>query len=93
MLQRRISIALGVSVAALVVQVGTWFTLNYFRVQYYNDAMEGASAQTSPYWRIIRAQDILVWPLGITAVCVIALVVFIVAHYLKQAISSREAGN
>jgi hypothetical protein len=91
MLQRRISIALGASVAALVVQVGTWFTLNYFRVQYYNDAMEEASAQTSPYWKIIRAQDILLWPLGITAACVMALVVLIVAHYVKQAIFTRES--
>ena len=91
MLQRRVSIALCASVAAFVVLVGTWFTLNYFRVQYYNDAVEGASAQASPYWKIIRAQDILLWPLGITAACVFALAVFIVAHYVKQAIFTREA--
>jgi len=35
MLTRRISIALSTSVAALVVLVGTWFTLNYFRIRYY----------------------------------------------------------
>jgi len=91
MVQRRISIALATCVATLAVLVGTWFILNYFRVQYYNDAMEGASAQSSPYWKIIRAQDILLWPLGISAVCVVALVVFIVAHYVKRAIFSREA--
>jgi hypothetical protein len=33
----------------------------------------------------------LLWPLGITAVCVAALVAFFVAHYVKQAFFNREA--
>lgn len=90
MLQRKISIALGASVAVLLILVGTWFTLNYFRVQYYNDSIEGPSPQTSPYWTIIRAQDVLQWPIIIAALCVAALVLFIVAHYVRQAISARE---
>ena len=90
MLQRKISIALGASVAAFVILVGTWFTLNYFRVQYYNDSIEGPSPQTSPYWTIIRVQDILLWPMAVTALCVVVLVLFIVAHYVRQAIFSRE---
>lgn len=86
MLQRKISIALGASVAALVTLVGAWFTLNYYRVQYYNDSIEGPSPQTSPYWTIIRAQDILQWPIIVAALCVAALVLFIVAHYVRQSI-------
>jgi len=90
MLQRRISIAFGVSVVTLLVLTGTWFTLNYFRVQYYNDAMEGPSPQTSPYWTIIRAQDILQWPIAFAALCVVALLLFIAAHYVGRVILNRE---
>jgi len=90
MFQRRVSIALGASVATLVILVGAWFSLNYFRVQYYNDSIEGPSPQTSPYWTIIRAQDVLHWPIVVTASCAAALVLFIVAHYVRQAIFNRE---
>jgi hypothetical protein len=90
MLQRRISIAFGASVVALIGLTGTWFTLNYFRVQYYNDAMEGPSPQTSPYWTIIRAQDILQWPIVFAALCAAALLFFIAAHYVGQVIFNRE---
>ena len=89
MLQRRISIAFGVSVVTLLVLTGTWFTLNYFRVQYYNDAMDGPSPRASPYWTIIRAQDILQWPIVFAALCVVALLLFIAAHYIGQGIFSR----
>jgi hypothetical protein len=85
MLQRKISIAFVASVVSLVVLAATWFTLNYFRVQYYNDSIEGPSPQTSPYWTIIRAQDILHWPIVFAALCVVALLLVIVAHYLAQA--------
>ena len=90
MLQRKISIAFGASVVALVVLTATWFTLNYFRVQYYNDSIEGPSPQTSPYWTIIRAQDILHWPIVFAALCVVALLLVIVAHYVGQVIFHRE---
>jgi hypothetical protein len=89
MLQRKISIAFSASVAALVVLTATWFTLNYFRVQYYN-SIEGSSPQTSPYWTIIRAQDILHWPIVFAALCVVALLLLIIAHYLGQVIFNRE---
>jgi hypothetical protein len=92
MLQRRISTAFGVSVVALIILTGTWFTLNYFRVQYYNDAMEGPSPQTSPYWTIIRAQGILQWPIIFAALCVAAMLLFIVAHYIGQVIVNRDDG-
>ena len=39
--------------------VGACFTLNYFRVQYYNDSIEGPSPETSLYWTIIHTQDLL----------------------------------
>lgn len=90
MLQRRISIALGASAAALTIFTGTWFTLNYFRVQYYNDSIEGPSPQNSPYWTIIRAQDILQWPIAFAALCVVGLVLFVVAHYIREAIFNND---
>jgi hypothetical protein len=85
-LQRKISIAFGASVVALVVLTATWFTPNYFRVQYYNASIEGPSPQTSPYWTIIRAQDILHWPIVFATLCVAALLSVIVAHYTRQVI-------
>jgi hypothetical protein len=90
MLQRKISIAFGASVVALVVLTATWFTLNYFRVQYYNDSIEGPSPQISPYWTIIRVQDILHWPIVFAALCVVVLLFVIVAHYVRQVIFSRD---
>jgi hypothetical protein len=90
MLQRKISIAFGASLVALVVLTATWFTLNYFRVQYYNDSIEGPSPQTSPYWAIIRTQDILHWPIVLSAFCVVALLLVIAARYIGQAIFNRE---
>jgi hypothetical protein len=35
-------------------------------------------------------QDTLHWPIVVTALCVLALVLFIVAHYGRQAIFTRE---
>ena len=67
----------------------TWLTLNYFRVQYYNDSVEGPSPQTSPYWTIIRAQNILHWPIVFAALCVAALLLVIATHYVGQVIVSR----
>jgi hypothetical protein len=90
MLRRKISIAFCASVVALLVLTATWFTLNYFRVQYYNDSIEGPSPQTSPYWTIIRAQDILHWPIVFAALCVVALLAVIVAQYVGHAIFARE---
>ena len=45
---------------AWLAAVGAWLVLNHFRVEFYNDAMEGAR-EASPYWPIVRTQDILVW--------------------------------
>jgi hypothetical protein len=90
MLQRKLSIAFTASVVALIILTGSWFTLNYFRVQYYNDAMEGPSAQASPYWKVIRAQDALHWPIVFAALCVVLLLLFIAAHYVGQVIFHRE---
>ena len=90
MLQRKISIAFGASVVALVALTATWFTLNHFRVQYYNDSIEGPSPHTSPYWTIIRAQDILHWPIVFAVLCVVALLFVIVAHQARQVIFNRE---
>jgi len=83
MLRRRISIALGASVATFVILVGGWFTLNYFRVKYYNRSIEGPSPQTSPYRTIISTQEILHWPIVVAALCVLVLVLSIVTHIIQ----------
>jgi hypothetical protein len=90
MLRRNLSIAFGASVVALVVLTATWFTLNYFRVQYYNDSIEGPSPQTSPYWTIIRTQDILHWPIAFAALCVVVLLLAIAARYVGQVIFNHK---
>jgi len=91
MLQRRISIALGASVVAFVFLVGAWFTLNYFRVKYYNDAMDGPSPQGSPYSTIIRVHELLHWPIAVACLCVVALLLMVAAHYVVQAIRQTRA--
>jgi len=89
-LKRKLHIALVTSAVAFVVFAGTWLALNHFRVQYYNSSIEGPSPQTSPYWTIIRAQDILQWPIVFAALCVMAMLLVIVAHYVGQVIFNRE---
>jgi hypothetical protein len=89
-LQRKLSIALGASVVTFAIFAGTWLTLNHFRFQYYNDSIEGPSPQTSPYWTIIRAQDILHWPIVVTALCAAVLLLFKIAQSVGRAIFHRE---
>lgn len=90
MLRRKLSIALGASAVVLATFIGAWFTLNHFRVQYYNDSIEGPSPQTSPYWTIIHVQDILHWPIVVAASCVAALLLLKIAHRIGGAILHRE---
>jgi hypothetical protein len=59
--------ALLITTSGLLVLVAIWFALNHFRVEYYNSAMEGPAAETSPYWTIIRIQNILAWPIFLFA--------------------------
>ena len=67
--------ALWITSTAAFVTVVAWFVLNHFRVQLYNSAMEGPSAETSPYWTIIRIQDVLQWPMLVFTVCTAVLIV------------------
>jgi hypothetical protein len=61
------TIALSIPISAFLVLVVAWIALNHFRAEFYNSAMEGPSADSSPYWAIIRIQDILKWPIFILA--------------------------
>ena len=46
-----------------IVLVSVWFVLNYFRREYYLSEVEGPTAGTGPYFTIIHAQSLLVWPI------------------------------
>jgi hypothetical protein len=76
MKRRKTITALWVTIIGFVALVVTWFALNHFRVQFYNSAMEGPSAETSPYWTIIRIQAILEW-LMLVLTLVAALLILI----------------
>jgi hypothetical protein len=60
---RRNRIALLLVSGTWLLLVAAWFVLNHYRVQFYNSAMDGPSPETSPYWAIVRAQDILQRPI------------------------------
>jgi hypothetical protein len=71
----------------LIMSAGTWFVLNHFRVQYYDSAAEGPSADTSPYWTIVAIQDFLTWPIRAAAICVGALIVWKVVLFAASSVS------
>ena len=87
---RRISVALWSSIAVFGLLVASWFVLNHYRVLYYNDSIEGPSPQTSPYWTIIRAQDLLLWPILIAALCAAAFVLSKVAQWIGRTITKQR---
>ncbi len=68
--------ALGLTAIAFIVFVVAWFVLNHFRVVYYDSAMEAATSETSPYWKIIRIQGLLEWPIW-TLACLVGLLAVI----------------
>jgi hypothetical protein len=90
---RKRLVALLILSSAFVLFSGTWFILNHYRVEYYNSSIEGPSPQTSPYWTIIRVQDILKWPIFVTAVCVAVVLLFELAHLLALTISGRLSNS
>jgi hypothetical protein len=67
--------ALWITSAAALASVTAWFVLNHFRVRFYNSAMEGPSPETSPYWAIVRVQDVLRWPILFFAIFTAVLIV------------------
>jgi hypothetical protein len=87
---RRTSIALYASVSLLGILVVSWFVLNHYRVLYYNDAIEGPSPQTSPYWTIIHVQDLLLWPIFVTWLCVTGLILIMIARWMERLVASRR---
>jgi hypothetical protein len=66
---RKQLVGLWIASAAALALVVAWFVLNHLRAQFYNSAMEGLSAETSPYWTIIRIQKELQYPILFFAVC------------------------
>lgn len=91
--QQRTSIALRVSIFVLGVLVGGWFVLNHYRVQYYNDSIEGPAPQMSPYWNIVHVQNLLLWPILIVTLCVVALTLFKLAQWIARLIANRRRGS
>jgi hypothetical protein len=67
MKMRKTTAALICAVFGFFAVVAAWFVLNHFRTQFYNSAMEGPSPEKSPYWTIIRAQEVLEWPIFVLA--------------------------
>jgi hypothetical protein len=88
MLRKRFVVLLVLG-SAFVLFSSTWFILNHYRVEYYNSSIEGPSPETSPYWTIVRVQNILRWPIFVTAFCVAVVFLFELAHLLAWAVSSR----
>jgi hypothetical protein len=90
MSMRRISVALWSSVVVFGLLTASWFVLNHYRVLYYNDSIEGPSPQTSPYWTIIHAQDLLLWPILIAALCAVGLTLFKVAKWIGRTVAKQR---
>jgi hypothetical protein len=90
-MRRRVRFAaLTISTASFVMLAGAWFALNHFRVVYYNSGMEGPSAATSPYWTIIRQQDLLRWPIIFLFVLAALMLLIEFARYIAATISKRN---
>jgi hypothetical protein len=88
MKRRKTITAFWVTVTSFVALVVTWFILNHFRAQFYNSAIEGPSAETSPYWTIIRIQAILEWP--ILALSLVAALLILIELARKIALIVRH---
>ncbi|HEY8715262.1 MAG TPA: hypothetical protein VIM00_07755 [Candidatus Acidoferrum sp.] len=82
-----------VSSISFVVLVSAWFALNHFRVGYYNSAVEGPSAATSPYWALIRVQGLLKWPVIFSIVFAVLMLLIEFAHCIATTISKRNIGK
>jgi len=70
-----------------------WLVLNQFRREYYNSAIEGSSAQQSPYWTVIHVQKILEWPIKFALCFAVLSVLFEFAHFIlaiARKISSKQ---
>jgi len=65
----------------------SWLVLNQFRVHYYNDSIEGLRG-SSPYWMVIRVQDILHWPIALLAACLFAVALYEAARWLASKLSN-----
>jgi hypothetical protein len=74
--------------ALLLLALGaSWLILNQLRVHYYNDSIEG-SRGTSPYWTVVRVQDMLHWPIALLAACLFAVAIYEVARWLASKLSN-----
>jgi hypothetical protein len=91
-LGRRFSfVAFLVSSGGALLFTAAWFVLNHFRSGYYNSAMEGALAQESPYWIIIRVQKFLEWPIKLAFCIAVLSLLFAFAEFI--AVIVRKIGQ
>jgi hypothetical protein len=87
---RRTSLALYASISMLGILLVSWFVLNHYRVLYYNDAIEGPSPQSSPYWTIIHVQDLMLWPILVMWLWVTGLILFKIARWVERLLATRR---
>ena len=83
---RKQPLALWIACTATLGSVTTWFVLNHFRVQFYNSAMEGPGSETSPYWTIIRIQDVLQYLIYFLAACTAVLILIEFIRFITSRI-------
>jgi len=67
-----------------IVLALTWFVLNHFRREYYNLGIESG---TGPYFAIIRAQGVLVWPI----VCLFCLATVMLLFEIVHIVVSKSS--
>ncbi len=89
-MRRRFSfVALVISGTCFIVTAGSWWALNHFRREFYNSSIEGPSPATSPYWAIIRAQDLLIWPIFLSLGVVVLMFLVKSGHYVMSRVPDR----
>jgi hypothetical protein len=87
-LKRRFTFSgLIVSSTSFIVLTLVWFVLNHFRHEYYNSAVEAPSAETGPYFAIVRTQSLLVWPM----ICLFGLAMIMLLFEVIHLVLSKTS--
>lgn len=76
-----------VSLAAFLISVLAWFALNQLRVHWYLDAMEGRR-NDSPYWTVIRWQEILERPIFLLLLLLLAIAIYEGGRWIASTVSN-----
>ena len=76
-----------VSLAAFLISVLAWFALNQLRFHWYLDAMEGRR-DNSPYWTVIRWQEILERPIFVLLLFLPAIAIYECGRWIASKLSN-----